>query len=186
MIRNTTAWNDRILPQFQTDSEGKVIGFEGETGNNYPLVFNPIEIIRSSAVKVNCASTAVDEILASFVILTGTLGPRSILQFEPVWSFTNSANNKIVKINIGSTNIYNVTRTTSAKEAPMIVLANRDALNSQVIPYVTTYVIADATAPTTSAIDFSVNQTVTITGQRANGADTLSLEYYRILHFIGD
>jgi hypothetical protein len=47
-------------------------------------------------------------------------------------------------------------------------------------------VTAGAGAPTTYTINFANPVTVDITGQRANDGDTLKLEYYRVLHFVGD
>jgi hypothetical protein len=152
---------------------------------DYPAVSKPVEVLSSSAVKASCASTGVDEILASFTIPAGTLGVNSILQIEPLWTFASSANNKLCKVKIGGTTVYNTTRTTSVKEAPLIVLANRNSLASQIQPYDNTYVTAGSGAPATYTIDFSVDVTVQITGQRA-ASEAMALEYYRCLHFVGD
>ncbi len=140
----------------------------------------------SSAAAVSCAATGIDEILASFTIPAGILGPNSTLQIEPLWTFASSANNKILKVKIGSSTVYSATRPTSVKEAPLIVLANRNSLVSQIQPYDNNYVISGASVPATYAVDFSVNVTVQITGQRANAGDSLTLEYYRVQHFVGD
>ena len=150
----------------------------------FPVISRPIEVLSSSAVAISCAGTAVDEILASFLIEAGTLGVNSIVQIEPLWTFASSANNKILKVKIGATTVYSATRTMSTKEAPLIVLANRNALSSQIQPYDNAYFTAGATNPAVYSIDFSVNQTVVITGQRAI-SEALSLEYFRILHFVG-
>lgn len=153
---------------------------------NYPLVLQPVEVLSSSAAAVSCAATGIDEILASFTIPAGILGPNSILQIEPLWTFASNANNKILKVKIGGSTVYSATCTTSVKEAPLIVLANRNSLALQIQPYDSTYVTAGSGAPATYAIDFSVPVTVQIAGQRANAGDALTLEYYRVLHFVGD
>lgn len=152
---------------------------------DYPAVSKPVEVLSSSAVAVSCALTASDEILASFSITAGTLGVNSILQIEPLWTFASSANNKILKVKVASATVYSATRTTSVKEGPLIVLMNRNSLASQVQPYDNAYLTAGSGAPATYTIDFSVNVTVQITGQRANSGDALTLEYYRVLHFVG-
>jgi hypothetical protein len=128
----------------------------------------------------------VDEVLTSFTIPAGTLGVNSILQIEPLWTFGGSANNKILKVKIGAVTVYSATRTTSVKEAPLFVLANRNSLSSQIKPYDNAYITAGSGAPEIYTIDFSKSRTVNITGQRANAGDSLTLEYYRILHFIGE
>ncbi len=153
---------------------------------NYPLISRPIEILSGSAVAASCTTTAIDEVLVSFTIAAGVLGVNSVLQIEPLWTFASSVNNKVLKIKIGGTTVYSATRTTSVKEAPLFVLANRNSLASQIHPYDNNYATAAPSAPVTSAINFANAQTVEITGLRANSGDTLTLEYYRILHFIGD
>jgi hypothetical protein len=152
---------------------------------NLPAVSKPVEVLSSSAIVVSCTAVATDEVLASFTIEAGILGVNSILHVEPLWTFASSANPKICKVKIAGVTVYNATRTTSVKEAPLIVLANRNSLASQIQPYDSSYVTASSSLPATYSIDFSVNVTVEITGQRAAG-DTLKLEYYRVLHFVGD
>jgi len=153
---------------------------------DYPAVTKPVEVLSSSAVAASCASTAADEVLGSFTVRAGIIGVNSIIQIEPLWTFTNSANNKILKVRIGGVTVYSATRTTSVKEAPLIVLANRNSLASQIQPYDNAYVTAGAGEPATYTINFANLVTVDITGQRANSSDTLKLEYFRALHFVGD
>lgn len=152
---------------------------------NFPVVFKPIEVLSSSAVAASCVSIAVDEALASFTISAGTLGVNSILQIEPCWTFTNTVNNKILRIKVGGVSVYTSTRTTSEQEAPLFVIANRNSLSSQIYPYTATYFTAGSGSPATSTVNFALDQTVQITGQRASSGDTLKLEYYRVLHFVG-
>ncbi|MEP6879409.1 MAG: hypothetical protein ABI865_11210 [Nitrosospira sp.] len=151
---------------------------------NFPVVFKPIEVLSSSAVAASCGSIAVDEILASFTVSAGNLGVNSILQIEPLWTFASSTNNKILKVKVGAATVYSATRTTSTKEAPLIVLANRNSLASQIQPYDNNYVTAGSGTPTSYTIDFSVAVIVQILGQRT-APDTLTLEYFRALHFVG-
>jgi hypothetical protein len=152
----------------------------------YPLISRPIEILSGSAVAIACASASFDEILASFLIPAGALGVNSILQIEPLWTFSSSANNKILKVKIGGATVYSATRTTTVKEGPLVVLANRNSLASQFQPYDNNYVTGGSGVPATYTIDFSVNQTLQIMGQRASSGDALTLEYFRVLHFIGE
>lgn len=171
---------------YALDSSNNIIGYTGTADATYPLVLRPVEILAGSAIAFSCASSAVDEELYTLNILAGTLGVNSVLQIEPLWTFASSANNKICKVVIGGTTVYTATRTTSVKEAPLIVLANRNSLASQIQPYDSAYVTAGSGAPATYTIDFSVNQTLQIIGQRASSGDALTLEYFRILHFVGD
>lgn len=171
------------IARFDSTTEVQLIA--AADAENYPLVTRPIEILSNSAVAASCASTAFDEVLASITIPPGILGPNSILQIEPLWTFASSANAKILKVKIASSTIYNASRTTSAREAPLIVLANRNSLSLQIQPYDSGYLTAGSGVPATYSIDFSVPVTVQITGQRS-ASEALTLEYYRILHFVGD
>ena len=181
----------RILPpgslsNFSRDGAGHPYGLNWENETSVPLVFRPPELIAGSAIGFSCSLTGLEEILDSFVIPAGLLGVNSILQIEPVWSYTNSANNKTLGVKIGTTTVYSATRTTSAAEAPLIVLMNRNSVKSQIAPYNSgNYLTAGTVTPSTYSIDFSKNQIVFVTGLRANGGDSLKLEYYRVLHFIG-
>ncbi|SDA12649.1 hypothetical protein SAMN05216428_10559 [Nitrosospira sp. Nsp11] len=172
------------IARFDSATEAQLIAVAD--AENYPLISRPIEILSGSAVATSCALTAIDEVLASFTIAAGILGVNSVLQIEPLWTFASSANNKVLKIKIGGMTVYSATRTTSVKEAPLFVLANRNSLASQIHPYDNNYVVGGLDTPVTSAINFANAQTVEITGLRTNSGDTLTLEYYRILHFIGD
>jgi hypothetical protein len=172
-----------MIAEFGDATERALIA-EGDAENYYTVKF-PVEVLSSSAAPVTATLTGTDEILASFDIPAGTLGVNSILQIEPLWTYPSSANNKILKVKVGGVMVYNFTRTTSVKEAPLIVLANRNSLISQFAPYESTYVTASATAPVSYAIDFASNVSVEITGQRASASESLKLEYYRALHFAG-
>lgn len=151
-----------------------------------------VVVLGNSAVQVACASTATDESLYSLLIPAGTLGPNDELQIEPYWRYTNSANNKILFVKTaGGVDLYRRTRTTTAEEAPMVVMANRNALNSQTYPYggptagTATHYAASTAADRTTTIDFSEDQTIIVGGQRANSGDSLTLERVRILLFPG-
>jgi len=157
-----------------------------ESDAQYRLVEKPVGVLSSSAVAASCTSTGTDEVLASFTIPAGEILENSILLFEPLWTYTNSANNKVLKIKVGGVTIFNVTRTTSVKDAPLVGIANRNSLTSQINMYDSYYVIISSTTPQTFAIDFSADVIVEITGQRASGSDTLTLEYFCVLHRVGD
>jgi hypothetical protein len=151
-----------------------------------PVLARPVELLKGSALAVSCTSTGRDEVLESFSISAGTVGVNSILQIEPLWAYTNSVDNKILKVKVGGVTVFSGTRTTSTREAPLIVLANRNSLSSQIRPVDGNYYSSATGAPTTYSIDFSVNVTVELIGQRASSGDTLTLEYFRVMHFIGE
>jgi hypothetical protein len=172
------------IAAFDSPTETSLVG-EGDAVS-FPAVTKPVEVLSSSAIIAPCVTTAMDETLALFTIPAGLLGVNSILQIEPLWTFGSSANNKILKVRIAGVTVYSATRTTSSREAPLVVLMNRNSLSLQIQPYDTGYVTAASGVPATYTIDFSAPVTVQITGQRTNSSDALALEYYRCLHFVGD
>ncbi|MEO9231618.1 MAG: hypothetical protein ABI216_22070 [Devosia sp.] len=172
-----------MIAEFDAPVEAALIN-EGDA-ISFPAVTKPVENLSSSAVAVSCTSTAVDETLAIFTIMPGIIGVNSILQIEPLWTFTSSVNNSILRVKVGGSLVYTATRTTTVKEAPLIVLANRNSLSAQIQPYDNNYVTAGSGTPATYTINFASAVDVEITGQRANAGDTLKLEYYRVLHFVG-
>jgi|SRR5687768_1584224 len=173
------------LPSFYEDGEGDPAGIEHPTGTQYPLISQAVEVVSICGIPLSSTLTATDQVLDSFIIPAGSLGPNSSLQIEPLWTYTNSANNKILKVKIGGVTVYNVTRTTSTKEAPLIIIVNRNSIASQIQPYDNTYVTAGTGTPATYTINFANDVTVEFLGNRASGTDTLTLQYYRVLHYMG-
>jgi hypothetical protein len=172
------------IAEFDSTTEAALIA-SGDA-SAYVVISKPVEVLASSAVITTCALTAVDEVLASYTIAAGVMGVNSILQIEPLWTYNNSANNKILKVKAAGVTIYTATRTTTGvKEGPLVVLANRNSLASQIQPYDNAYFITGTGTPTTYTINFASSVTIEITGQRANSGDTLKLEYYRIVHYTG-
>ena len=167
------------LPKFElVDSQVQALVGGGKTLTLTPSY--PAQVLSNYAVASSSVLTATNEILGSFTIPAGTLSANSNLQIEALWSFSNSVDDKIVKIKIGPNTLYSATHTTTVKASPLVMLTNRNSLASQI------YDIPSGTsAPGTSVINFALDQTVEFYGQRENAADTLTLQHYRILHFVG-
>lgn len=72
---------------------------------------------------------------ATVTIPGGVMGLFGMLQFTPVFEYTNSANNKIMKCKFGGTNISNRARTTTNHEMPYMEGQNRNSESSQYYPY---------------------------------------------------
>jgi hypothetical protein len=172
-----------MIAEFDPVIESALIA-EGDAVE-YSTVELPVEVLSSYAYPIACISTGTDEILASFTIPGGILGPNSIIQITPLWTFPSTANEKKLKVKVGGITIYSATRTTSTKEGPLVVLANRNSLTSQIVPYDSGYFTAGSTTPLTANIDMTDSVTVEFIAQRANGSESVKLEYYCALHFRG-
>jgi hypothetical protein len=78
---------------------------------------------------------------------------------------TNSANNKTVAVKLGGTTFHSVVTTTVAGHKMVTEIVNRGATNSQA-----------GEAGAQGTVDTSVETTLTITGTKATGGETLTLE----------
>ena len=134
------------LPQFYRDGSSNVQGLSDGV-LNYPMVANPVEVLALSAIGWNSSVVGSEEVMAFYTIKGGTLGPNSMLQIDPLWTYTNSANNKNLQIKVGGWTMFYADRTTSVKEAPFIAVVNRNSLSSQIRVIDSGYVVASTTAP---------------------------------------
>lgn len=144
-------------------------------------------IIGQSGVPSSVTGTADETVLFSCYVPPTLIGPNSRIEIRPSWNYTNSANNKVLAVKVGTslggaTTLYTRTRTTSNAESPLIVQQMRGSLASQTRPYSGTgsYTTSVGTAPETGTIDYSLGQTIYITGDLANTGETITLESVQI------
>lgn len=157
------------LPQIATATSAA-------TQTTFAITTRPIEILAGTAVTKSCAFSGIPEVLGHFSLPVGVMGVNSILGIESLWTFTNSVNNKILSIMVGGVIVYTSTYTTTTLSNPLVTLANRNSLTSQI----------DTATGVTYSIDFTKAQEVYLFGQRASTGDTLTLQYLRSLHYMGD
>lgn len=143
-------------------------------------------IVAQSAVQVSHTGNSNEVALATVSLGAGIMGTSGILLIEPCWTHTVSINNKTLRVRVGGiagTIIFSkVNGATIAASAPLIVLANRNAQNSQIVPYSPAgqYYSENASAPATHAIDMALAQDLVITGQLASSGETVRLESYQV------
>lgn len=143
-------------------------------------------ILGASAVAVSGAADVAENILATIIVPAGVMGLNGILRVETMWTFTNSANNKLLRWRlggIGGTAFMDLTATANATYSDVRIVRNRNAANSQVAWGASSGVGGHAFstgAVTTGAIDTSIAQTIVITGQKALAGETLTLESYLV------
>lgn len=144
-------------------------------------------LLAQTGVAVSLTGTTSKTLLYSVDVPANLLGEHSSLEIRPYWSYPNSANNKVLDVEIGPNagsvaSVWTRTRTTTVGEGPHILIFNRGALNSQIMVHSST---GDAgtgfnAAYATYAIDFSVDNTIFVYGTLASGAETLKLETLRV------
>jgi len=142
----------------------------------------PVRVLGVSGAAVSCAADTAENTLATVTIPAGVMGTNGVLRVTTLWSYTNSANNKTLRINFGGTAyLSNVATTTVAVQA-LVMIRNRGVTNSQVgFTNATFSAIGTTTGTlTTSSVDTTSAQSLTITGQKASAGETLTLESYLV------
>lgn len=138
--------------------------------------------LAQSAVAISCPADANEDILATFNLAAGLLGPNGILRLSTTWSFTNNANTKTPRIRFseGAGTVIATTSMTTALSLKMIAtMANRGVQNSQITDALISAgggVVGQTL--TSSAIDTTAATSIVISGQKAVGGDTFTLESY--------
>lgn len=160
-----------------TPNAANAIGPGGASG------VTPLSIAKS-AVAVSGANDTNENTLATITIPAGALGTNGFVRLHTLWSFTNNANNKTLRIRYsgaaGTQYLGNVFTTQLALNATTII-GNRNSASSQVgstvaISGAATAITVGANA--TSSVDTSVATTIVVTGQKASAGDTLTLDAY--------
>lgn len=140
-------------------------------------------VLAQSAVASAVTGTASETTLATYTLRGGTIGLNGTLRITPLFSFTNSANNKTFKVKLGSTAFSSITLTTFGGSMIPVHIRNRNSHVSQIgfAPFGQTgYGVISSNPTLAGTIDTSVDQTITITGQLANTGETITLEGYTI------
>lgn len=140
------------------------------------------------AVSVSGGSTS-EEVLYTYTGTAGDIGANGMLLVRTGWSYTNSANNKTCRVKIGAsgagtggTAMMAVTNTTTATfvRDTLIFNANNQAVQKAAPAANSTGLGASSAAMASATIDTSAAWEIAITGQKASGGETLTLEWVLI------
>ena len=135
-----------------------------------------------SGVGVPVTGTTNETTLATIGIPASAMGINGYTRIWTLWTATNSANNKTIRVRLGGSVVFSSVVTTTPNGSTVVEIWNRGALNSQISNNSSTGAGLGFTgnAWTTTAIDMSVAQNITITGQLANSGETITLEAYTV------
>jgi hypothetical protein len=142
-------------------------------------------VLAASAVAAHHTGDTLETALATIAIPAGAMGPNGALRITAVFSHTNSANNKTLRVRLGGMSgaaFMNYSNSANASQMTQRIIQNR---NSQALQVSGSAGIANAVAPNTGspatgAIDTSVAQDLVISGQLANAGETVTLESYLV------
>jgi len=116
--------------------------------------------------------------LATITIPAGLIGTNGKVKFYPLWSNTNNANNKTLRVVLNSwTTVYTGTVQNSVHNTGLLILRNFNSETAQRMSSGMTAGLGSSTGSIAAAtIDTTAAVTVAVTGQLANSADTMTLE----------
>lgn len=142
-------------------------------------------VLAQSAVVATKTGDTVETTLATITIPGGALGATGRIRVSTIWTITNNANAKNIRVRlggIGGTAFQNVPISTAATAAFETHIANRGAVASQVgwafgcrFDQVFT-----SFTPVTGSLNTAIDQDLVITAQLAVGTDSATLEAYMV------
>lgn len=141
-------------------------------------------VIAQSAVASPITGTTTETTLATITVPANVMGANGRIEITTMWSTTNSANNKTLRVKFGSLTMQSIVMTTNASIQVTAIIANRNNTASQVAsPNSSTGTGATTNAVQTASIDTTAAVTILITGQLANTGETITLEAYSVKLF---
>jgi len=157
-------------------------------GITYPGAFVPLPrgilILGSSGAASAVSSGTAETQLASVAVPAGWMGKNGSLRITTLWSYTNSANTKTLRVRFGGSGgaIYQgLAITTTATSYMQCWIRNNNSASAQKAYNVSLGVFASTTsALATSAIDTAASTTVYISGKTASDGETITLEGYTV------
>ena len=140
------------------------------------------QVLDQSAVAASHTGDTTEATLATITIPAGLLGANGQIEIETLWSYPNSANIKTARVRFGGQAVLGVQATNTQSRQEYVRVANRNAANSQVSQSTASDGYGSLNAPViTTAVDTSADTNITITGQLASAAETITLESYRVV-----
>lgn len=158
-------------------AEGALL-VQAVAGSGIPVV------LAQSWAAVSVPADATEDTLATITVPANTLGANGALRVTTQWSYTNSVNNKTMRIRYSGAagTIYMaIVATTTVSYYDVRTIANRGLTNSQ-IGFVagSSILTLSGGSAVTSAVDTTAATSLVITGQKASSGETLTLEGYLV------
>lgn len=150
---------------------------------------NGINWVKLHAVKyynnttpVSLTGTTAETTMLTIPVKGGLIGANGVLAIQPLWSNTNNANNKTLRIKLGATTCYSYGAANLSHQDAYINVRNIGSESSQK----TTSGMSGGTGGTvnnynSTSTDTSVDFNIVVTGQLANSADTMAIQAFLIM-----
>ena len=126
---------------------------------------------------VSVTGTTSETALATISIPAGLIGANGKILIYPLFSATNNANNKTIRVKLGGSSGYFLQNSGYAQLSNIVIFRNFNSESVQKIASGTATGLGQITGSFTSLlIDTSAATTLDVTGQLANAGDTLTLD----------
>lgn len=155
------------------------VGENGSLWRGNGTTWKRLHQIRFSdlSTSVVLTGTTSETTLLTVNIPAGLIGISGKVKMYPLYSMTNNANSKVLRVKLGGSTAFSIAISNSLQSSALVIIRN---IGSESVQKSSTAVVSGlgniGTALTTLAIDTSVATTITVTGQLANSADTMTLE----------
>ncbi len=145
--------------------------------------WNPIGeylLYSKTAAESSHTGTTNETLIRSIPIPALTLRNNGTIRGQITWSFTNSADDKVLRVRLGGiagTAFVSRTVTTNAAGIIEFTVSNRDAANSQIGgPAVGVGIGENNSVAVTSSVDTTAATTLDITAQLENAANAITIQ----------
>lgn len=153
-----------------------------QTGNKYvPYVF------AQSGTAASVGAVTTEATLATISFAGGEIGANGWIQVDTLWTTTNNANSKNLRIRVGGvagTAMMDVNNTSAVFLFRPLVIVNSGSASSQKAQAPATNGTGSGSgtaSPPTATVNTAAAWDLVITGQKGVSGDTLTLEAYRVL-----
>lgn len=157
-----------------------VAGLSAADARNFAAQLGLWYVIGASGVASPVTGTASETSLASITIPAGAMGANGAVRVTALFSHTNDASLKTLRIKFGGTNYLETAPSTTATNLQQRIIQNRNSESSQVGSAAAAgagFGVSSG-ALVTSTVNTANDVTLLITGQLADGTDTVTLESY--------
>lgn len=136
----------------------------------------------NNTTPVSLTGTTTETTMLTIPIKGGLIGVNGVLAIQPLWSNTNSANPKTIRIKLGATTCYSYGTLNTVHQDAYINVRNIGSESSQK----TTSGMAGGTGGTinnynSTSTNTSVDFNIVVTGQLTNSADTMTIQAFLIM-----
>lgn len=150
-------------------------------GTRWVPMFSRTTLIQNNTT-YSLTGTLTETTLATVSIPGNLMSANGQLSIISLWSCTNNANAKAMKIQVGSGYFANITTTATNAVHNFSMIINAGATNSQVAGNLATAGFGSSSlTPATASVDTTVDWTFDFRAQLVNVADNVSLISYTVI-----